>query len=379
MERVVYLLGAGFSAPLGLPVMSNFLEKSKDMYFENPDRYQYFSDVFNQIRDFSVVKNYYDSDLFNIEEILSILEMASQLEGKRLKKNFIKYLSDVIEYYTPQIIPYQEPLPSNWERVIFSDARIQNNFGIFYAAIQNLRIEAQMVDYHNRRLRRCRIERCKNPAARYALITLNYDRVLEKFAEYPYSHIPLPRNQPPFVSEFGDKIQPFSQGAIIAKLHGSVGLENIVPPTWSKGVDRKILAAWRIAYQALVEATQIRIIGYSLPEADAYVKYLLKAAVRKAPHLKRLDVLCLDPDGTVRRRYDAFIEFPLYRFRNDSVTNYLELHIKNHYTIRKEGGGKYSRLTSLKKHTPGFLNQSNAFLLSFPSCTWERIIDPSLV
>jgi hypothetical protein len=73
MERVVYLLGAGFSAPLGLPVMSNFLEKSKDMYFETPDRYKYFSDVFNQIRDFSVVKNYYNSDLFNIEEILSIL------------------------------------------------------------------------------------------------------------------------------------------------------------------------------------------------------------------------------------------------------------------------------------------------------------------
>jgi hypothetical protein len=349
MERVVYLLGAGFSAPLGLPVMSNFLEKSKDMYFEDPDRYQYFSDVFNQIRDFSVVKNYYSSDLFNIEEILSILEMASQLEGKRLKKNFIKYLSDVVEYYTPQIIPYQEPLPSNWEGFIFSDARIQNNFGMFYAAIQNLRIEAQMFDYHNRRLRRCQIERCKNPAALYALITLNYDRVLEKFAEYPYSHILSSRKQLPFVSEFSDKIQPFSHAAILAKLHGSVGLENIVPPTWSKGVDRKILAAWRIAYQALVEATQIRIIGYSLPEADAYVKYLLKAAVRRAPHLKRLDVLCLDPDGAVRRRYDAFIEFPRYRFKNDSVTDYLELHTKNHYKIRKEGGFEILEVNKLEE------------------------------
>ena len=37
MERVVYLLGAGFSAPLGLPVMSNFLEKSKYMYFEESE------------------------------------------------------------------------------------------------------------------------------------------------------------------------------------------------------------------------------------------------------------------------------------------------------------------------------------------------------
>ena len=31
-ENVVYILGAGFSAQFGLPLMNNFLEKSKDMY-----------------------------------------------------------------------------------------------------------------------------------------------------------------------------------------------------------------------------------------------------------------------------------------------------------------------------------------------------------
>jgi hypothetical protein len=31
VEKVVYLLGAGFSAPLGLPVMSNFLIKAKQV------------------------------------------------------------------------------------------------------------------------------------------------------------------------------------------------------------------------------------------------------------------------------------------------------------------------------------------------------------
>ncbi|WP_175406349.1 hypothetical protein [Bacillus sp. FJAT-27264] len=29
MEKVVYILGAGFSAPLGIPVMSNFIMKAK--------------------------------------------------------------------------------------------------------------------------------------------------------------------------------------------------------------------------------------------------------------------------------------------------------------------------------------------------------------
>ena len=76
MERVVYLLGAGFSAPLGLPVMSNFLMKSKDMYSEDPDRYSHFKKVFDRIREMSVCKNYYKADLFNIEEVLSILEIS---------------------------------------------------------------------------------------------------------------------------------------------------------------------------------------------------------------------------------------------------------------------------------------------------------------
>ncbi len=41
-DKVVYLFGAGFSAPLGLPVMSNFLMKSMDLYVSDPERYRTF-------------------------------------------------------------------------------------------------------------------------------------------------------------------------------------------------------------------------------------------------------------------------------------------------------------------------------------------------
>ena len=49
LERVVYLLGAGCSAGLGLPVMADFLEKSKDLYFSDSDRYAHFEKVFKFI------------------------------------------------------------------------------------------------------------------------------------------------------------------------------------------------------------------------------------------------------------------------------------------------------------------------------------------
>jgi hypothetical protein len=76
MDKVVYFLGAGFSAPLGLPVTNNFLVKSKDIYAADSDRYAHFSEVFKTIRELSIIKNYYQADLFNIEEVLSILDMA---------------------------------------------------------------------------------------------------------------------------------------------------------------------------------------------------------------------------------------------------------------------------------------------------------------
>lgn len=319
MERVVYLLGAGFSAPLGLPIMSNFLEMSKDMYFDDPERYKKFKAVFNKISTFSTIKNYFDADLFNIEEILSILEMTSQLGGQRLKKDFIEYLSDVVEFYTPKLKRYENgSLPSNWEDVIFSSDQLQNAFGFFYATVLKLKISRTRFIFKG--------EKITNPTVNYALITLNYDRVLENFGEHLLtSYSGFNREQLNFVTEFSAELNPYSGQTILAKLHGSVGFNNIVPPTWSKGVDRKIIVAWRMAYRALIEATQIRVIGYSLPEADAYVKYLLKSAIMKNKHLKRFDVICLDDnEQQVNKRFNAFVKFPRYRFENNSVTDYID-------------------------------------------------------
>ena len=96
MENVVYLLGAGFSAPLGLPVMSNFLEKAKDIYFADSNNYRHFSKIFEFIDKMSYAKNYYACDLTNIEEILSILEMQQQLGSKGLRKSFVDFITDGI-------------------------------------------------------------------------------------------------------------------------------------------------------------------------------------------------------------------------------------------------------------------------------------------
>ncbi len=45
MEKTLYMLGAGFSAPLGVPVISNFLSKSKDMLQNESGKYAHFASI----------------------------------------------------------------------------------------------------------------------------------------------------------------------------------------------------------------------------------------------------------------------------------------------------------------------------------------------
>ncbi len=111
---------------------------------------------------------------------------------------------------------------------------------------------------------------------------------------------------------------------VLSKLHGSVDLDLIIPPTWAKGTTPEITMTWRNAFQILKESNHLRFIGYSLPTADAYIKYLIKSAAIQSKHLKSIDVICLDLDGSVKQRYDEIIKFTDYRFANKNTSLYLK-------------------------------------------------------
>src|SRR5205823_3247496 len=127
----------------------------------------------------------------------------------------------------------------------------------------------------------------------YSVVTLNYDLVLENCFSYLAEHFHAEKEHG-FFRECEEDLGQFDEHTHLAKLHGTVDAGTIVPPTWNKGLQGNIRPAWRLAYKLLTEANHIRIIGYSLPLADAYVKYLLKAAIIHCERLKTIDVLCLD-------------------------------------------------------------------------------------
>jgi hypothetical protein len=101
----------------------------------------------------------------------------------------------------------------------------------------------------------------------------------------------------------------------------------VIPPTWNKSIHPNIEQEWREAFKLLSSANHICILGYSLPENDAYVKYLLKSSLLETGNLKTIDVVCLDNDGRVKERYDSFISLknPKYRFINAKVQTVLPL------------------------------------------------------
>lgn len=317
MEKVVYILGAGFSAPLGLPVMSNFLEKSHDKFDQSDPQYAYFNNVLKAIREMQVVNQYYQTDLSNIEDILSILEFKASLSNDKIvkveRKQFLKYIQDVIESFTP-------PFPNNLDLSNVTDRSIPirdiwSPYLNFVASIFGY----TFIPLNGSTPKNFRATDDDYRSVEYSIISLNYDLVLEECEKY--------LNGFGVTKHFCKQIdQKNANDIYLAKLHGSIDLGNIVPPTWNKGITDTNLYSWQIAYKVLSQANHIRILGYSLPSTDSYIKYLLRTAITEQtlPNLKHIDVLCFDADGSTRNRYSEFVKFHKgYRFKSALIETYL--------------------------------------------------------
>lgn len=306
MERVVYVLGAGFSAPLGLPVMSNFILKAKDIYFSNQEDYGHFKEVFDLLNKMSVIKNFFKTDLYNIEEILSILEMNEYINESREFERFKKFIIDVINYSTPEY-EVMRNIPGNWHQFILGNTDLKRKYGTFISTLANLKVEQIESGYNEPR--QFSWEKASTDIE-YSIVSFNYDLIIENYFNYINKHFILS-------SELKEPLK-------ISKLHGCVQKGNIVPPTWNKSSNQELIKEWQEAWSLLKNANQIRILGYSLPITDSYIKYFLKSAILESVHLKKLDVITLDNDNQeTKLRYDDFIDFNYYRFRNANILDYL--------------------------------------------------------
>ncbi len=318
MERVTYILGAGFSAPAGLPVMANFVSKAKDLYFSDPEKFRYFKRVFNHIDDMSKIKNYFDSDLFNIEEVLSILETERQTRNATQdSEEFISFICDVVNQYTPNIDTFKPNFAANWDDLVFGRSEPQKLYSRFFSSLFELKLHYQRDSLPVRGSLPVRVEPYTGNVT-YSAITLNYDLLPERFEQIMAEFF----QQGETIFFEREKWEVNNRRPCLVKLHGSADKGDIIPPTWAKSASSEIRKSWQFARQILENSNHIRIIGYSLPITDSYITYLLKLSMLKNQHLKSIDVMCLDQAGEVKNRYDNFITFNNYRFFNVDVLDY---------------------------------------------------------
>jgi hypothetical protein len=92
----------------------------------------------------------------------------------------------------------------------------------------------------------------------------------------------------------------------------------IIPPTWRKGdLTAAFGEVWPKAAEALCDATDIVVIGYSLPPTDQHVRHLFTTSLANNPGIHSFRVVNLHWDASANQTitdYETLFE-PLIRYK----------------------------------------------------------------
>ncbi len=338
-RKNVFILGAGFSADAGAPVMKDFLQRSKYL-LDNPDPSlpaadrDAFTRVFEFLRRLRAAEAKITLDLENIEHLFGLAEMDVEFgegNGGDFRRNLIFLILRTIENSIRNDLA-----KGQWNIVTKEgDKRcsrgVEANYGELFAALASRKWlpgphgigpDGQCQD---------------------TIITMNYDCFLDASLvrvgvspDYQLTSAEYPRDW-----------TGLSARIALLKLHGSANWLRcvsdlckgkvwiwegrqpdgrlgyfygaacpscqrpiepvIVPPTWAKGGQRDIFAPiWSRALQALQQAGRIFIIGYSMPEADAFFQYMLGLALATNEEIDQ--VIVVNPTPEAQQRFKQLFQ-----------------------------------------------------------------------
>ena len=329
MSKIVFILGAGASRDCGAPLMYDFLDTASRLMStgEVNEKKEHFERVFKAISSLQAVHSKSQLDLNNIESIFTALEIANvlgKLPGfdKEEIPKVIASLKEVIVATLEKTIDF----PTRGRQILPT-----NTYDSFSKLLGYLKNKA-------------------HPALSTSVITFNYDIALD---------VAMHRNGQGPVYGFGPDVSA-SQPTKLLKLHGSLnwavrtndgsvqpltlqeyfskysyqgfGEERstchipigsqlqefysqhtdvevkpepvIVPPTWNKADYHHLLSTiWGQAAKELEEAEYIYIIGYSLPETDAFFRLLYGLGTVGNTPLKKVSVYNPDSSGEIEQRF----------------------------------------------------------------------------
>jgi hypothetical protein len=295
----VYVLGAGFSADAGMPVVKDFMPRMREAleWVSNQDREEERSSIQSVLefrKEATSAAYRLRLDIDNIEHLFSL---AAAVDPNRLQNSIVNSITATLDFCEtnrsrPKInVWFERGFANNIER------NIDNSVG---SSGSYEKAEIDLYDFFAIVLSGYA---CKEKGQRNSVITFNYDLELEKSLRRIYS--PFDYGLKGIRWDYDRPVVPYSDPLPIYKLHGSINwayegirgkrltvYENyhaarekaryrlLIPPTWQKVFVGQLQSVWQGAVRALSTATRIVIIGFSLPETDVHFKYLLAAGLK---------------------------------------------------------------------------------------------------
>jgi hypothetical protein len=337
-DHNVYILGAGFSAEAGPPVVKHFMERMTDATAwlresgGRQDELQAIQNVLGFRVRAKAAAEHVPLNLSNVEELFSLASTVTGQPGLELSVSVNSAIAATLDFARKTAPPpkdhenfhigilksqYRTPAPS-WSP---SPAHVTASMGAlsperdWFACPPFEFYVGAMTGYF------------APPSAerRNTFITLNYDTVIEdalSALNIPYSYALWPHTVTYHWSASCVQERQRADAVNVLKLHGSVnwGMFDrysnmtvygnyerllrdtmrqkvvLVPPTWHKGWDLEhpVSAVWEAAVEAIRTATRLVIVGYSVPLTDLHFKYLLAAGFQENGSLR--EIFFVNPD-----------------------------------------------------------------------------------
>jgi len=337
---IVYILGAGASATLGAPLVSNFLAKGFDILNE-----EHMKNSVPNFRKFlrEISSGYGQPD---IEEVLSFVDLA---------------------------IAKDQPVSENYSVEKLKQIRGELNYFIYYTLAQSIKTEG----FWPRLLGITRDPHhilANNLAPGDAVISFNYDLLIDyamiarcpywNIAKGGYGGIEFDIWTHAFGKGEGEALiegRPIPSAVQLFKLHGSLNWLScpncgafialwpdltsfickgedyqpsivclckpwdkaprmslvLIPPTWVKSYQNKLISnLWENAFNALREAVCIVFIGYSMRDSDVEARYLLRKALMK--RATKPQIIVVNSNSSIKEKFEKlFRKLTFYRMTFD--------------------------------------------------------------
>lgn len=351
-DRNVYLLGAGFSAPSGAPVVRYFLDKSREFYSDlasdmDEDERERFRNVFDFKRSMAAAREKFLIDLDDVEKLFGLIEMSDRLGrpgAAETRANMIYVIAKTLQLATsPGIrrpkIGFDAAVTPSLDRLATSGP-LKNTSGNEFTA--------DIYDYFAALVGGLLDHKDKRPTRKDTVITFNYDLVcddaIRRVGLSPNYNLPEDPVSRPDIDGTIDvlKLHGSTNWAICRKCIRNINVLDrkwtndpkrlrelrcpqcndtsyellLVPPSWDKNDYQKIMRIiWSKAVEELAKASRVCVIGYSMPEMDAFFRYLLTLALSENHRINKIIVVDSNPE--IEAKYRGILD-PLFQQRRFS-------------------------------------------------------------